>query len=91
MINDFLILMKQELVITFIIFVLLFIKLGKKETKNETLINFVNIFLHSILFRVSFYQQSGTLFGDMFRTTELLTFEKNFLNLGTLIISLAII
>src|SRR5574339_558108 len=30
--------MKQELVITFIIFVLLFIKLGKQETKNVTLI-----------------------------------------------------
>jgi NADH-quinone oxidoreductase subunit N len=30
----------------------------------------------------------GTLFGDMFRTTQLFTFEKNLLNLGTLIISL---
>jgi NADH-quinone oxidoreductase subunit N len=30
----------------------------------------------------------GTLFGDMFRTNELLAFEKNLLNLGTLIISL---
>ena len=37
--------MKQELVITLIIFVLLFVKLGKEETKNETLINFVNILL----------------------------------------------
>ncbi len=45
MINEFLILMKQELVITLIIFVLLFVKLGKEETKNETLINLVNILL----------------------------------------------
>ena len=45
MVNDFLILMKQELVITFIIFVLLFVKLSNKETKNETLINLVNILL----------------------------------------------
>src|SRR6187200_2147396 len=88
MVNEFLILMKQELVITFIIFVLLFVKLGKEETKNETLINFVNILLTLNLVSGFFFQQSGTLFGDMFRTNELLTFEKNLLNLGTLIISL---
>ena len=88
MVNEFLILMKQELVITFIIFVLLFVKLGKEETKNETLINFVNILLTLNLISGILFQQSGTLFGDMFRTTQLLTFEKNILNLGTLIISL---
>ena len=88
MVNDFLILMKQELVITLIIFVLLFIKLGKEETKNETLINLVNILLTLNLISGFLFQQSGTLFGDMFRTTELFTFEKNLLNLGTLIISL---
>src|SRR6187200_3325243 len=88
MVNEFLILMKQELVITFIIFVLLFIKLGKEETKNETLINLVNILLTLNLASGFLFQQSGTLFGDMFRTTELFTFEKNLLNLGTLIISL---
>ena len=88
MVNEFLILMKQELVITFIIFVLLFVKLGKEETKNETLINFVNILLTLNLVSGFIFQQSGTLFGDMFRTTEIFTFEKNLLNLGTLIISL---
>jgi len=88
MVNEFLILMKQELVITFIIFVLLFVKLGKEETKNETLINFVNILLTLNLISGFLFQESGTLFGDMFRTTQLFTFEKNLLNLGTLIISL---
>ena len=88
MVNEFLILMKQELVITFIIFVLLFIKLGKEETKNETLINFVNILLTLNFISGFFLQQAGALFGDMFRTNELFTFEKNLLNLGTLIISL---
>jgi len=88
MVNEFLILMKQELVITFIIFVLLFVKLGKEETKNETLINLVNILLTLNLISGFLFQQSGTLFGDMFRTTQLFTFEKNLLNLGTLIISL---
>ena len=88
MVTDFLILMKQELVITFIIFVLLFIKLGKEDTKNETLINFVNVLLALNLISGFFWQQTGSLFGDMYQTTELLTFEKNLLNLGTLIISL---
>src|SRR6187549_2577718 len=88
MVNEFLILMKQELVITLIIFVLLFVKLGKEETKNETLINLVNILLTLNLISGFIFQQSGTLFGDMFLTTELFTFEKNLLNLGTLIISL---
>ena len=88
MVNDFLILMKQELVITFIIFVLLFVKLSNKETTNETLINFVNILLTLNLASGFLFHQSGILFGDMFRTTQLFTFEKNLLNLGTLIISL---
>jgi NADH-quinone oxidoreductase subunit N len=88
MVNDFLILMKQELVITFIIFVLLFVKLSNKETKNETLINFVNILLALNLISGFFMIREGDLFGDMFHTSELLTFEKNLLNLGILIISL---
>lgn len=88
MLNDFLILMKQELMITIIIFILLFLKLGKRETKNETLINFINVLLFINLASGFFFQQTGTLFGDMFSTNELLTFEKNLLNLGTLIISL---
>ena len=88
MLNEFLLLMKQELVITFIIFVILFMKLAKEETKNETLVNFVNILLTLNLASGFFLQQSGSLFGDMFLTNELFTFEKNLLNLGTLIISL---
>ncbi len=88
MVNDFLILMKQELVITLIIFVLLFVKLSNKETKNETLINFVNILLALNLVSGFFMIREGNLFGDMFHTDELLTLEKNLLNLGTLIISL---
>lgn len=88
MLNDFLILMKQELIITIIIFILLFLKLGNKEIRNVTLINFVNVLLLINLVSGFFMQQTGTLFGDMFRTNELLTFEKNLLNLGTLIISL---
>jgi len=88
MLNDFLYLMKAELMVTVIIFILLFLKLGNKALKNESLLNFINVLLLINLAAGFFYIPTGTLFGDMFRTNELLTLEKNFLNLGTLIISL---
>lgn len=88
MLNDFLILMKQELLITVIIFILLFIKVGSKEWKNESLINFVNILLF-INFIVGFlYKDEGILFSGMFKTNEFIILQKNILNLGTLIISM---
>lgn len=86
--NDLLILLKQELVITLIIFILLFIKLAKNEWKNETLLTVINVLLFVNFAAGFFYIREGSLFGDMFRTNELLTFEKNILNFGTLIISL---
>ncbi|HMG67108.1 MAG TPA: NADH-quinone oxidoreductase subunit N, partial [Chitinophagaceae bacterium] len=88
MVNDFFYLMKAELLITVIIFILLFLKLGNKELKNESLLNFINILLFINFISGFFYIPTGHLFGDMFRTNEILTLEKNFLNLGTLIISL---
>ncbi|HEV8284695.1 MAG TPA: NADH-quinone oxidoreductase subunit N [Chitinophagaceae bacterium] len=86
--TEFLYLMKAELMITVIIFILLFLKLGNKEMKNESMLNFVNILLLINLASGFFYISKGNLFGEMFRTNELITLEKNFLNLGTLIISL---
>lgn len=89
MLNDFLILMKQELVITVIIFILLFIKVGSKDWKNESLLKLINVLL---LLNVVFSfigNQEGVLFNDMFRTNDLISFEKEILSLGTLIISLS--
>jgi NADH-quinone oxidoreductase subunit N len=88
MVNDLLILMKQELGVTLIIFILLFIKLANKEWKTDTILSVVNVLLFVNLAAGFFYIQKGILFGDMFRTNELLAFEKNVLNLGTFIISL---
>jgi len=88
MLNDFLYLMKAELMITVIIFILLFIKLSDRKWKSEGLLNWVNFLLLINLAAGFFYIPDGTLFGDMFHTNKLLTLEKNFLNLGTLIISL---
>ena len=88
MVSDFLFLMKAELMITVIIFILLFLKLSNKEWRNAGLLNLINILLFINLIAGFFYIPNGSLFGDMFCTNDLLTFEKNLLNLGTLIISL---
>jgi len=88
MVNDFFYLMKAELLVTVIIFCLLFLKLTDKEEKNESFLNFINILLTINLAAGFFNIPTGSLFGDMFRTNELLTLEKNLLNLGVLIISL---
>jgi len=86
--SDFLILMKQELLVAVILFILLFLKLGSKEWKAESLLNFIN-FLVLINLAAGFIGSTeGKLFGEMFRTNALITLEKNILNLGVLIISL---
>src|SRR5207253_1846845 len=88
MLYDFLILMKAELSITIIVFILLFIKLSNNEWANTPLLNFMNVLLFLNLVSGFFFARSGSLFGDMFQTNELIRFEKNILNLGTFIISL---
>jgi len=86
--NEFFLLMQQELLLTAIIFILLFAKLGAKDLEIKTLLLLTNILLTINLVAGFFFTDSGSLFGDMFRTTDLLRLEKNILNLGTLIISL---
>lgn len=87
MLNDFLILMKSELVITAIIFLLLFIKIGK-GLKNEALLSFVQVSLLINFIAGFFFIKEGNLFGDMFYTSPLIVFQKNILNLGVYLISL---
>ena len=88
MLNDFLLLMKQELVVTLIIFLLLFIRLAGKEGQSDNLLTWINVLLVVNLALGFFWIRKGSLFGDMFHTDPLLTLEKNILNLAVLIISL---
>ncbi|MBM3417285.1 MAG: NADH-quinone oxidoreductase subunit N, partial [Bacteroidetes bacterium] len=85
--NDFLTLMKPELVITFIIFLLLFIKIGK-GMKNESLLPLVQMLLLLNFISGFFFNKPGSLFGDMFYTTPLVALQKNILSLGVYLISL---
>jgi NADH-quinone oxidoreductase subunit N len=90
--NDFFFLMKSELLVTAIIFITLFLKLGLPEENNteshKKFLNIINLLLLINVVAGFFMNADGYLFGDMFRNTPLMSLEKNILNLGTLVISL---
>jgi NADH-quinone oxidoreductase subunit N len=87
MLNDFLILMKSEWVITLIIFLLLFIKIGK-GMKNESLLSLIQVLLLLNAVASFFFNKQGSLFDGMFNTSSLIAFQKAILNLGVYLISL---
>ncbi len=85
--NELFTLMKSELVLTGIIFLLLFIKIGK-GLKNETLLPLVQVLLLANFIFGFVFNKEGRLFGDMYYTTDLIAFQKNILNLGVYLITL---
>src|SRR5882672_3563233 len=91
MTKDFFILMKFELLVAVIVFILIFIKIGSPadggKWKNKTVLYVVNVLLLVNLAAGFFMNADGNLFGDMFQTNKLIELQKNILNLGTLIIS----
>ncbi len=87
MLNDFFILMKSELAIAFIIFLLLFIKVGG-SIKNEQLLSIIQFLLLGNFIVGFFFNQAGSLFGGQFITNDLMVFQKNILSLGIYLISL---
>src|SRR4051812_7155978 len=87
MLQDYLLIMKQELLLAVIIFLLLAVKLGR-DRSNENLLHLVNVLLVVNLAAGFFGNKEGVLFNEMFQTNSLAVLEKNMLNLGTLIISL---
>ena len=88
MMHEFFLLAKQELALTLLIFILLFIKVGSKDWSGAALLNLVNGLLLLNFIGGFLFPQQGILFNEMFHTGPLATAEKNILNLGTLIISL---
>jgi len=84
---NILIQLRQELVLTALIFLLLFIKLGK-DRSNESILNFINVALLINLPLGFCCHETGELFNGMFNTNTLIVFEKNLLNLAALIISM---
>ena len=85
---DILGLLKQELLLSVIIIVLLIIKIGADEWKISVLLSVINLLL-LINFAAGFVLNlQGSLFNGMFNTNGLIILEKNILNLATLLISL---
>jgi NADH-quinone oxidoreductase subunit N len=85
--SEMITIMKSELIIAFIIFLLLFIKLGK-GLKNDTLLVLIQ-FLLLLNFAAGFFMnEEGSVFDDMYRTTPMIALQKNILNLGVYLISL---
>ena len=84
---NILIQLRQELALAILIFILLFIKLGK-DRSNESILNFINIALLLNLGAGFLSHETGELFNGMFNTNALIVFEKNLLNLALLIISM---
>jgi NADH-quinone oxidoreductase subunit N len=85
--KDFLTLMKPELVVTAILFLLLFIKIGK-GMKNETILPLIqSLLLINFVFGF-FFNKQGVLFDGAYSTSSLIVFEKNILSLGVFLISL---
>jgi len=87
MVNDFFILMKSELLLTAIIFLLLFIKIGK-GISNDTQLVIIQFLLLGNLTAGFFFNRTGVLFDGMFYTNGLIVFQKSILSLGLYLISL---
>lgn len=87
MMDDFLILMRAELSVTGIIFVLLFLALGKVRN-NQFILRLTNILLLLNVVVVFFGRQQGTLFGGMFVTSPLIFMQKGILSAGLWLLTL---
>lgn len=85
--NEFLTIMKSELLVTAILFLLLFIKLGK-GMRNESMLLLIQVLLLLNFIAGFFLNTEGILFDGMFQSTNLIILQKNILNLGVYLISL---
>ena len=79
--------MKSELLVTAIIFILLFIKLGK-AIKNESLLLIIQSLLLINLMAGFILNRDGNLFDGTFSTNGLIGLQKTILSLGVYLISL---
>ena len=84
---ELLTIMKSEMAITAIIFLLLFIKIGR-GMKNEFLLLLVQFLLLLNFVTGFFFNKPGSLFDGMYHTGSLIAFQKNILSLGVYLISL---
>ena len=85
--NDFFTILKSELIITFIIFLLLFIKIGK-GINNDALLTLIQVLLLLNFIAGFFFNTEGSLFDGMYFSNALIILQKSILSLGVYLISL---
>jgi NADH-quinone oxidoreductase subunit N len=85
--NEFFTILKSELLLSGIIFLLLLIKISK-GLKNESLLQLVQVLLLLNFIAGFFYNSDSSLFDTMYRTNSTIALQKSILNLGVYLISL---
>lgn len=80
-------LLKNELLIAVVIFLLLFIKIGK-GLKNESLLTLVQVLLFVNVALGFLFNKDGSVFSGMFYTNAVIAFQKNILSIAVFLISL---
>jgi NADH-quinone oxidoreductase subunit N len=85
--TEFFTILKPELLLTGIIFLLLIIKIGK-GLQNDTLLPLIQVLLLLNFIAGFFMNTDGNLFDNMYQTNHLIILQKNILNLGVYLISL---
>lgn len=85
--SELITIMKSELMITAIIFILLFFKLGK-GISNGTLLGIIQLLLLVNFIAGFFMNFDATAFDTMYQTSPMIAFQKSILNLGVYLISL---
>jgi len=86
--QDILLIMKSEMILTAIIFIILFLKIWDGIKNTTTLLTLVNLMLLGNLIIGFLGNTEGDLFSGMYHTNNLIALEKNILNMGSLIVSL---
>lgn len=81
-------LLKHEILLVFLLVVLLIIRVSEEQTDNATWIKMFNAMFLLNCMAGWLFNRTGIAFNNMFINNELLAFEKNILNTGTLIICL---
>jgi NADH-quinone oxidoreductase subunit N len=85
---DIVLLFRFEIIIAILILALLVMSLRDFNTKVTAFLGTMNVLLLANFLIGWLPMASGTYFSEFFRTTPLIVFEKNILNLGILLISL---
>ena len=86
---DMILLMKHEMLLALMLVVLLISKISGSSNNNTGWIKLFNSMMIINCIAGWFFNRTGMLFSNMFFNSDIIAFEKNILNIGTLIICLS--